>query len=114
MAKAKKVKKATEPKSVAHFDMMSVTVLLVMAVFGGLVGYYLGKGATSPHVVSLKEAGVMMKEKGMMMEDSGRLMEERGRRFNDRDLMEKGKMMMEGGAVLSGKGVGMMGMTQEY
>ena len=113
MAK-KKVVVRSAPKAKPAFDTMSVTVLLVMALFGGLVGYYVGKGATSPQAVSLKEAGVMMKEKGMMMEDSGRIMEERGKKFNDKELMEKGRMLMEGGSVISGKGVGMMGMSQEY
>jgi hypothetical protein len=28
-------------------DMMSVTVLLVMAIFGGIVGYYLGQGSAA-------------------------------------------------------------------
>jgi hypothetical protein len=28
-------------------DMMSVTVLLVMTIFGGIVGYFLGQGATA-------------------------------------------------------------------
>lgn len=113
MAKSKTVKRVT-PKEKTAFDTMSVTVLLVMAIFGGLVGYYLGKGAASPQMVSLKEASVMMKEKGMMMEDAGRIMEERGKKYNDKELMDKGKMLMEGGSVISGKGVGMMGMSEEY
>jgi hypothetical protein len=113
MAKKKVVVRST-PKAKPAFDTMSVTVLLVMAIFGGLVGYYIGKGTSSPQAVSLKEAAVMMKEKGMMMEDSGRIMEEKGKKFNDKELMDKGRMMMEGGSVISGKGVGMMGMSQEY
>jgi hypothetical protein len=28
-------------------DMMSVTVLLVMTIFGGIIGYYLGQGAAA-------------------------------------------------------------------
>jgi hypothetical protein len=114
MAKKKVVVRSVSTKKAPAFDTMSVTVLLVMAIFGGLVGFYLGKGASSPQAVSLKEAAVMMKEKGMMMEDAGRIMEERGGKFNDKELMEKGRMMMEGGSVISGKGAGMMGMTQEY
>jgi hypothetical protein len=103
MAKAK----ATKLK----LDYMSVTVLLVMSVFGGLVGFYLGKGATTPQVVSLREAATLMKEKGMMMEDAGKLMI---RRTGDREMMEKGKAMIESGSVLSGKGTTMMGMMQDY
>jgi hypothetical protein len=34
-------------------DMMSVTVLLVMVVFGGIVGYYLGQGSALANTVTL-------------------------------------------------------------
>lgn len=112
---AKKIVRSVKKSApTVGFDTMSVTVLLVMAMFGGLVGYYIGKGASSPQVVSLREAGVMMKEKGMMMEDAGRIMDEKGKKFNDKALIERGARMMESGSVLSGKGVGMMGMTQDY
>jgi hypothetical protein len=95
-------------------DMMSVTVLLVMSVFGGVVGYFLGKGATAAQVVSLREAATMMQEKGVMMQDAGRLMDEKGKRMGDKEMTDKGKMLMESGSVMSGKGTGMMGMMQEY
>jgi len=36
-------KKTTKIK----LDMMSVTVLLIMAIFGGIVGYFLGQGAAA-------------------------------------------------------------------
>jgi hypothetical protein len=36
-------KKTTKIK----LDMMSVTVLLVMTIFGGIVGFYLGQGASA-------------------------------------------------------------------
>ena len=106
MAKAKAKK--------LQLDMMSVTVLLVMSIFGGLVGFHLGKAATTPQAVSLREAATLMKEKGMMMEDAGKLMEARSKRTGDQEMMEKGRMMMESGSVLSGKGTTMMGMTQDY
>ena len=106
MAKAKTAK--------MKLDTMSVTVLLVMSIFGGVVGYFLGKGATAAQVVSLHEAATMMKEKGVMMEDAGKLMDERGKRMGDREMMDKGKAMMESGSMMSGKGVGMMGMMQDY
>jgi hypothetical protein len=102
MAKAKTVK--------TKLDTMSVTVLLVMSIFGGVVGYFLGKGATSAQVVSLREAAMIMKEKGMMMEDAGKLMDDKGKRMGDKEMMDKGKMMMEAGSSMSGKGTGMMGM----
>ena len=98
----------------AAFDTMSVTVLLVMAVFGGVVGFYLGKGATSPQAVSLREAANFMKDKGMMMQDAGKIMSDKGKTMNDRELMDKGQSMMESGSMMSGKGDSMLGMTQDY
>jgi hypothetical protein len=106
MAKAKTTK--------MKLDMMSVTVLLVMSVFGGVVGYFLGKGATAAQVVSLREAATMMQEKGVMMQDAGKLMDEKGKRMGDKEMTDKGKMLMESGSVMSGKGTGMMGMMQDY
>jgi hypothetical protein len=35
-------------------DTMSVTILLVMSIFGGIIGFYLGKGASSAQSVSLQ------------------------------------------------------------
>jgi hypothetical protein len=100
MAKAKTVK--------TKLDMMSVTVLLVMSVFGGVVGYFLGVGATSAQVVSLKEAASLMNDKGIMMQEVGRYMDEKGKRTNDKEMIGKGKSMMESGSIMSGKGTGMM------
>jgi hypothetical protein len=34
-------------------DMMSVTVLLVMAIFGGIIGYLLGQGAAAAQFATL-------------------------------------------------------------
>jgi uncharacterized membrane protein len=34
-------------------DMMSVTVLLVMTIFGGIIGYYLGQGAAASQVANV-------------------------------------------------------------
>jgi hypothetical protein len=34
-------------------DMMSVTVLLVMVIFGGVVGYFLGQGSALANTVAL-------------------------------------------------------------
>ena len=42
-------KKTTKIK----IDMMSVTVLLVMAIFGGIVGFYLGQGAAASQFTSV-------------------------------------------------------------
>jgi len=33
-------------------DMMSVTVLLVMAIFGGIIGFYLGQGAAASQLAN--------------------------------------------------------------
>ena len=109
MAKAK-----NKPTKTMKLDMMSVTVLLVMSIFGGLVGYYLGKGATSPQVVSLREAATLMKDKGVEMQEVGKLLNDRGTRAGDREMMDKGTMMVQDGSLLSGKGEGMMGMMQGY
>ena len=38
MAKAK-----TTKKPAMRFDVMSITVLLVIAIFGGILGYYIGQ-----------------------------------------------------------------------
>lgn len=42
-------KKTTKMK----IDMMSVTILLVMAIFGGIVGYYLGLGSAASQFADL-------------------------------------------------------------
>lgn len=110
MAKTKV--KSTSAKN-PSFDMMSVTVLLVMAVFGGVVGFNLGRSSTTPRSVFLREAATMMKEKGIMMQDAGKIMTERGKKSNDKEMMEKGQMMLDSGSFLTGKGSGMMGMSQE-
>lgn len=53
-------KRATKIK----VDLMSVTVLLVMSIFGGVVGYYLGLGAASSQIANtLMEASVQTAQK---------------------------------------------------
>lgn len=95
-------------------DMMSVTVLLVMSVFAGVVGYYLGKGAVSPQMVTLKEAATMMKDNGTGMQDAGKMMHDFGQRAGDQSMMDKGLMMEQNGSMMSTKADGMMGMMQGY
>lgn len=95
-------------------DMMSVTVLLVMSVFGGIVGYFLGIGASSAQTVSLREAATMMNEKGILMQEAGKYMDEKGKRSGDREMLEKSKQMMESGSVMSGKATSLTGMMQGY
>ena len=34
-----------KPKTKIKLDVMSITVLLVMAIFGGLIGFYVGQAA---------------------------------------------------------------------
>ena len=91
-------------------DMMSVTVLLVMSVFGGVVGYYLGIGATAAQSVSLREAATLMKDKGVLMEDVGKLMDEQGKRNGNKEMIDKAKQVLEAGSVMMSKGTSMMGL----
>jgi hypothetical protein len=93
-------------------DMMSVTVLLVMSIFGGVIGYYLGVGATSAQSVSLREAATLMKDKGALMEDVGKLMDEQGKRVGNREMIDKAKQVLEAGSVMMSKGTSMMGITK--
>jgi hypothetical protein len=93
-------------------DMMSVTVLLVMSIFGGVIGYYLGVGATSAQSVSLREAATLMKDKGALMEDVGKLMDEQGKRVGNREMIDKAKQVLEAGSIMMSKGTTMMGITK--
>jgi hypothetical protein len=104
MAKSKMMK--------LKLDMMSVTVLLVMSVFGGVVGYYLGIGAGAAQAVSLREAATLMKDKGALMEDAGKLLDEQGKRTGSLEMINEAKQLLEGGSVLMGKATSMMGLTQ--
>jgi hypothetical protein len=104
MAKAKSTK--------LKLDMMSVTVLLVMSIFGGIVGYYLGRGAGAAQDVSFREAATLMRDKGAMMQDAGKLMDQQGKRMGDREMMDKAKQLMEDGSMMTSRGEGMMGITQ--
>ena len=45
--------KRKTPATKIKIDMMSVTILLVMAIFGGIVGYYLGQGAAASQFADL-------------------------------------------------------------
>ncbi len=90
-------------------DMMSVVVLLVMSVFGGIVGYYLGQSSGSANALFLREAGTIMQEKGAFMKSTGQMMEEKGTRYRDAQLTEQGKTMMQDGSTMMGKGESMMG-----
>lgn len=110
MAKTKTVARPARRK----LDTMSITVLLVMSIFGGVVGYYIGQSAANSKAVLLQEAAVMMKEKGAAMKDAGELMETRGTRNGDMELKDKGMMMTQNGSEMMMKGEGMMGGTMGY
>lgn len=44
-------------KKITHkLDMMSITVLLVMAIFGGLIGYYIGVSAGANQILTTVQA----------------------------------------------------------
>jgi len=95
-------------------DMMSVTVLLVMAIFGGIVGYYLGRGASTPQAVSLQSASMMMRDKGMTMQDTGKFMEDQGKKMGSQEMMNKGTQLMQDGSTLESQGNSMGGMMAGY
>lgn len=44
-------------------DAMSITVLLVMAIFGGLIGYYIGMSAGANQMLQSLETTQMMRAK---------------------------------------------------
>jgi hypothetical protein len=49
-------------KKIAYkLDMMSITVLLVMAIFGGIVGFYIGQSSGANQMLQSLEAAQMMK-----------------------------------------------------
>ncbi|OGG12031.1 hypothetical protein A2Z00_03290 [Candidatus Gottesmanbacteria bacterium RBG_13_45_10] len=95
-------------------DMMSVTVLLVMSVFGGLVGYQLGKATSAAQSLSLREAATMMKEKGAEMKEVGTMMGQKGRLYQDYDLTQKAGMMAQDGSSMMDKGTSMVGMMNGF
>jgi len=104
MAKGRSVK--------LKLDKMSVTVLLVMSVFGGVIGFYLGLGASAAQTVSFREAATLMKDKGALMEDVGKLLDEQGKRTGSREMIDKAKQALEAGSVMMSKGTSMMGITK--
>lgn len=74
-------------------DTMSITVLLVMAIFGGIVGYYIGRSSVLSQFGPFKDATVMM-------ETMGNMMETKGARYGDKELRESGAMMTEKGGMM--------------
>lgn len=44
-------------------DMMSITVLLVMAIFGGLIGFYIGQAAGANQMLTTVQNATMMRAK---------------------------------------------------
>jgi hypothetical protein len=93
-------------------DKMRVTILLVMSIFGGIIGFYLGRGASAAQIVSLREAAILMKDKGALLEDAGKLLDAQGKRTGDREMIEIAKDALESGSILIDKGTSMMGLTQ--
>ncbi len=75
-------------------DTMSITVLLIMAVFGGIVGFYIGKSSVVSQLSPFRDASVMM-------DTMGKMMEQRGTRYGDRELRDGGKLMMEKGGMMN-------------
>ncbi len=73
---------------------MSITVLLIMAVFGGIVGYYIGRASFTNQLAPFRE-GVTM------MDTMGKMMEARGIRYGDKELRDSGKTMVERGTMMN-------------
>ncbi len=73
---------------------MSITVLLIMAVFGGIVGFYIGKSSVITQLTGFRDATTMM-------DTMGKLMEQRGTRYGDRELKDSGIMMTERGGMMT-------------
>ena len=44
-------------------DTMSITILLVMAIFGGLIGYYIGQAAGANQMLNTVQTYPMMQAK---------------------------------------------------
>lgn len=86
-----------------RLDTMSVTVLLVMSIFGGIIGFYLGRGAMTAQTVTLKEAAVLMKDNGSLMTEAGKLMDANGKRTGNTEMTTMAKSLLDGGTVLMGK-----------
>ncbi len=75
-------------------DTMSITVLLIMAVFGGIIGFYVGKSSVISQLSGFRDVTTMM-------DTMGKMMEQRGTRYGDRELKDSGKLMMEKGAMVT-------------
>jgi len=93
-------------------DTMSVTILLVMSIFGGVIGYYLGIGASAAQTTTLHEAAILMRDKGTLMAEIGKLVETRALRLGDRELINSAKSLMESGTMLVGKATGMTSLSK--
>lgn len=50
-------------KTKYKLDAMSITVLLVMAIFGGLIGYYIGMSAGASQMLQSLQTTQMMQAK---------------------------------------------------
>ena len=58
MPRSTRSTRSTKPKY--RLDTMSITVLLVMAIFGGLVGFYIGESAGANQMLQSLQASQMM------------------------------------------------------
>ena len=55
--------RSTRSRTAHKLDMMSITVLLVMAIFGGLIGFYIGQTAGASQVLNTVQTVPMMQAK---------------------------------------------------
>lgn len=50
-------------RTVHKLDMMSITVLLVMTIFGGLIGFYIGESAGASQMLRSIQTAQMLQAK---------------------------------------------------
>ena len=64
MPRSTRSTRSAKPKQ--KLDVMSITVLLVMTIFGGLVGYYVGLSVGSNQMLQTMQATQMMQGQPVM------------------------------------------------
>ncbi len=87
-------------------DTMSITVLLVMAIFGGIVGFVIGQ-STGKNLLQQEQA-MMMQDEGKFMQEAGKAMMQWGKRYNDKTLTTQGTRLEQDGSMMMQKAT-MMG-----
>ncbi len=95
----------------SKFDLMNVTILLVLSLFGGVVGFYVGRATATP--AYMREAKTL-REKGALLQSMGKMMQDRGTKYQDSAMNRSGKMMLDEGSRMMGAGSDVMGLMGQY